>query len=148
MPFPAPVGRALFAALGLCALAAGQPLPAAAQEMMAEVYIGKFTVYSVEGRAALADEAGAILYTNENDRDLTPTCADACARAWPPAAAIPADTPFHDFQIIARPDGIRQWAYKGRPLYRSTIDHGPGESKAIGTDGLWYVVRIQAHFMP
>ncbi len=132
------------AAVGLWLLAGY----AAAQEMMAEEYIGKFTVFNVEGRAALADANGAILYTSENDTYLSSRCVDACARDWPPATAIAADTGFQHFQIVVRPDGVRQWAHKGRPLYRSAMDPGPGQAKAIGTDGLWYVVRIVAHFMP
>ena len=133
------------AALALLFSACGASV---AQEMMAEEYIGKFTVYNVEGRAALADEGGAILYTNEDDPPLTARCLDACARNWPPATAIPADAGFQDFGIIVRPDGVRQWTYKGHPLYRSVLDARPGDSRALGIDGLWYVVRIKAHFMP
>lgn len=135
---------ALFLACALLALPHG---PARAQEMMAEEHIGKFTVYNVEGRAALADEDGAILYTYENDPPLRSVCNGPCARDWPPVTPIAEDLPFENFQIIVRDDETRQWAHKGRPLYRSAIDPGPGETKAIGTDGLWYVVRIQAHHM-
>ncbi len=115
--------------------------------MMAEEHIGKFTAYNIEGRAALADENGAILYTYENDLPLRSVCAGQCAHDWPPATAVDADVDFQDFAIIIRHNGARQWTHKGRPLYRSAVDPGQGQSTAIGTDGLWYPVRVQAHHM-
>lgn len=136
---------ALAALLPLLALPA--PSLAGGLEMMAEQYIGKFTVYGVEGEPALADEAGFILYTYEKDPPFVSVCVERCAHDWPPATAIEADTDFQEFTILVRPDGRRQWAYNGKPLYRSRLDQEPGVPKAIGTDGVWHVVRVLAHFM-
>ncbi len=102
---------------------------------MAEQYIGKFTVFGVEGKLALADEAGFILYTYANDPPFVSVCVERCAHDWPPATAIHADTDFQEFTILTRADGQRHWAYNGKPLYRSRLDPGPGVSKAVGTDG-------------
>ena len=56
----------------------------------------------------------------------TATCDAACSQTWHPYAA-PADArPSGFWEIVVRPEGTRQWAYKGYPLYTYGPDH-PGE---------------------
>ena len=71
-------------------------------------------------QGGLVDAAGAPLYTY--DRDLAGSgrsqCTGACAKAWPPLAAGPGARSSGDWSVITRDDASRQWAYRGRPLYR------------------------------
>jgi predicted lipoprotein with Yx(FWY)xxD motif len=55
-------------------------------------------------------------------------CVDAeCAKEWRPFLA-PADARSHGFwEPIARPDGTKQWAYKGYALYTYAGDKAPGD---------------------
>jgi predicted lipoprotein with Yx(FWY)xxD motif len=47
--------------------------------------------------------------------------------------------PSGDWSVVARADGARQWAYRGKPLYRSAKDAKPGDTNGGGTDGKWHV---------
>ena len=67
----------------------------------------------------LADSKGMTLYTF--DKDATPgksACNGPCAQNWPPLAVAPMPSPWADWTVVTRDDGSKQWAYKGKPLYR------------------------------
>ena len=61
-------------------------------------------------------------------------CADIeCLQAWRPFRAR-ADARSNGFwEIVARPDGINQWAYKGFALYTHVGDTAPGQNRGQGT---------------
>jgi predicted lipoprotein with Yx(FWY)xxD motif len=46
-----------------------------------------------------------------------------------------------DFSIITRDDGARQWACKGRPLYRHKFDKQAGEVNGDNDGNLWHIVK-------
>jgi len=55
-------------------------------------------------------------------------CVDDCLKTWQPVLA-PAKAQASGFwEIVARPDGKRQWAYKGAPLYTFSGDKKPGDT--------------------
>lgn len=121
---------------------------AAAQEAMANDFIGKFTAWIVlDLRFALATGEGRTIYSYANDAPLDATCTDKCAKAWPPVEAIPQDVAFEPFSIFTRKDGSLQWAYHGVPLYTSNHDTRPGEANGHGKDDLWHIVTVPAHSM-
>jgi predicted lipoprotein with Yx(FWY)xxD motif len=88
---------------------------------------------------ALVDEHGMTLYTF--DRDDTPgksNCGGKCAGNWPPLVA-PADAVnMNDWTVIVRGDGSKQWAYKGKPLYRWMNDKRPGDIDGDGRFNVWH----------
>jgi len=91
------------------------------------------------------DAGGLTLYTYA--ADSTPgqsTCTGDCAMSWP-ALAAPADArPAGDWSVVARADGAKQWAYKGKPLYRSAKDNAPGDASGKGADGgQWQLAAVQ-----
>jgi predicted lipoprotein with Yx(FWY)xxD motif len=51
----------------------------------------------------------------------------SCAQKWPPLLAGADATANGDWSLIERPEGGRQWAYRGHPLYTSTKDHQAGD---------------------
>lgn len=54
-------------------------------------------------------------------------CIDGCLKSWHPLLA-PADAVANGFwEAIGRPDGTRQWAYKGYALYTYAGDKAPGD---------------------
>ncbi len=84
------------------------------------------------------DERGFAIYTS--DEDSTPgvsKCYDACAQAWPPFQPVSGAAPVGSFTIHERTDGIRQWVYRGKPLYLFTKDEYPGGAFGDGVANRW-----------
>jgi predicted lipoprotein with Yx(FWY)xxD motif len=89
----------------------------------------------------LAGPDGMTLYTYDEDTRGTSNCTGLCAAAWPPLHA-PADAEsFNGFTPITRPDGSKQWAYDGEPLYLYVGDSKPGDVRGDGVDEVWHVAR-------
>jgi predicted lipoprotein with Yx(FWY)xxD motif len=82
--------------------------------------------YLPREQIAFATPEGMTLYTSDADAPGRSACIDECAKAWPPALAAKDAKPIGRWSVIARPDGNRQWAYSGRPLYASAKDVDPG----------------------
>jgi predicted lipoprotein with Yx(FWY)xxD motif len=84
---------------------------------------------------------GMTLYTFDKDSSGKSVCTGGCAANWPPLLA-PADAkPVGDYSVIARDDGTRQWAYKGKPLYYWSKDLKPGDKTGDGFNNVWRVAR-------
>ena len=113
----------LVAALGACASMGGAPMPA------------KF-----EG-GTLVNSAGMTLYTFDKDAagGGKSACNGPCAVNWPPLMAANPDYASGDWSIVTRDDGSRQWAYKGKPLYRWIKDQKPGDKTGDGFNKIWHV---------
>ena len=91
----------------------------------------------------LVDAKGMTLY--EFDKDPAGSgksmCVAQCAKNWPPLAA-PADAkPMGEYTVITRADGMKQWAYKGKPLYTWVKDTKPGDMTGNGFLNMWRVAR-------
>jgi predicted lipoprotein with Yx(FWY)xxD motif len=89
---------------------------------------------------ALVDADGMTLYTF--DRDTTPgksACDGKCATNWPPFTAAADAKTTGDWAVIARGDGSKQWAYKGKPLYTWMDDHKPGDVDGDGRNNVWHI---------
>jgi predicted lipoprotein with Yx(FWY)xxD motif len=98
----------------------------------------------------LVDATGKAVYTLDKDGPGTSTCHDACARAWPPLLAsqgAPKALEGVDQAKIgtfARPDGMVQVTYGGRPLYHFEGDRAAGQLNGHDrTDefGHWQLAR-------
>lgn len=57
----------------------------------------------------------------------TMTCDAECTKHWTPLAAPAGATAQGFWEVVARPDGARQWAYRGFPLYTYDGDKKPGD---------------------
>jgi len=55
----------------------------------------------------------------------------SCSKKWPPFVVAANAKPIGDWTIVARPDGIKQWSYKGRPTYTSVRDHRLGDVNGL-----------------
>lgn len=91
----------------------------------------------------LATNRGIALYTFAGDtvpgRSM---CNDACARDWPPLIALDDALPTGKWGVVIRSDGLKQWAYGGKPLYGWHEDRSPGVVRGDGRgNGAWSVVR-------
>jgi len=103
------------------------------------------------GGEALVDWLGMTLYAFDGDATHPRPSCDAggdCARRWVPLEAPAIANPTRDFSVIARDDGIVQWAYRGRPLYKFDGDEKPSDAKGVGVDRRFSVALIVRYFMP
>jgi predicted lipoprotein with Yx(FWY)xxD motif len=89
----------------------------------------------------LVDPKGMTLYTW--DRDTTPGksgCNGQCATNWPPLLASAEAKPSGEFTVVARDDGAKQWAFKGKPLYYWKDDKKAGDVEGDNRNNIWHVV--------
>jgi predicted lipoprotein with Yx(FWY)xxD motif len=94
---------------------------------------------------------GYALYYFTPERNGAIKCTDSCAQIWPPLLLRNGATPPRavrgaagTFGVVVRPDGTRQLAYRGRPLYTYVDDKKPGQVLCDGVNG-WFAVRVSAH---
>jgi predicted lipoprotein with Yx(FWY)xxD motif len=89
----------------------------------------------------LTDGNGMTLYVFDRDDAASgkSACNGPCAASWPPLPAGEDSTPFGQYTIIVREDGAKQWAYKGRPLYRWSKDQKRGDRSGDNFNNAWHV---------
>ncbi|HXD41814.1 MAG TPA: hypothetical protein VN649_14710 [Ramlibacter sp.] len=92
---------------------------------------------------ALTGPNGMTLYTFDKDAAGSgkSVCNGPCATAWPPLMAADNDKPSGDYTVVARDDGKKQWAYKGKPLYYFAKDTKAGDKTGDGVNKVWQVAR-------
>lgn len=137
-------------AAGVCVALFSQPVSAARSESAtaSAVPVGvTVTPPQAAGRRGgkavpgiLSNADGKTLYTFDADDEAgKATCLAACATAWPPLTAPPRAVLSSEWTVTARADGVKQWAYRGHPLYRSAKDTKAGETAGDGADSKWHV---------
>jgi len=68
-------------------------------------------------------------------------CNGPCAQNWPPLAAAADAASSGEWMVIARDDGSKQWAYKGKPVYFWAKDQKPGDRTGDGFNGIWHLAK-------
>ncbi len=102
------------------------------------------------GGIAFTDATGLPLYTFAGDaeRDKTSCTKGACPNHWHPVLAAQMARGVGNFSVVAREDGVVQWAHKGKPLYTFDGDTEPGDAAGSSVDKRWNVVMVYKFFMP
>lgn len=91
---------------------------------------------------AYVDTKGMTLYTFDKDAGGKSACNGPCATNWPPLMAAPDAKASGDWTIVARDDGSKMWAYKGKPLYTFAKDTKPGDTTGDGfLNGAWHIAK-------
>jgi predicted lipoprotein with Yx(FWY)xxD motif len=97
----------------------------------------------------LVDLKGRGLYTWDGDKTAgRSTCNLQCRLLWPPILADAGAKPSGAFTIVVREDGSKQWALRGRPLYRWASDKKYGDAGGDGVSDVWHLVRIRPPTLP
>ncbi|MEW6639687.1 MAG: hypothetical protein AB1586_04210 [Pseudomonadota bacterium] len=96
------------------------------------------TANTAKGKA-LVNAKGMTLYVFDKDSAGKSNCNGACTQNWPPLAAAADAKASGDWTLVAREDGSRMWAYKGRPLYNWKNDKAPGDTTGDGFNGVWHI---------
>jgi predicted lipoprotein with Yx(FWY)xxD motif len=90
----------------------------------------------------LTDAKGMTLYTWDNDKEANKSsCTGMCLMNWPAVKAEAADRDMGDYKVIARDDGSKQWAYKGKPLYYFRMDAKAGDTTGDGRGMVWHIAK-------
>jgi predicted lipoprotein with Yx(FWY)xxD motif len=99
----------------------------------------------------LVDDQQRTLYISDQEKGTVLCKSSACLEIWQPLTVAngakptgPADLRAH-LGTLPRPDGTRQVAFDGRPLYTFNLDNGPGDTHGDGqqdsfdgTDFVWH----------
>ena len=121
-----------FSALAAVALAAGSALaaePATMSPPMAKS--GMFV-----------NAKGMTLYTFDKDTPGKSACNGPCATNWPPALVADNGKGTGDWSVVMRDDGLKQWAYKGKPVYAFAKDTKAGDTTGDGfLNGAWHIAK-------
>ena len=125
MPAKSLLLSAIALSLAACTAFQAPPAPAAVQD------------------GVLVTPTGMSLYTFDKDpADASRSvCNGPCASNWPPLAASADANASGDWKPVLRDDGSRQWAYKGKPVYRWSKDQKPGDRSGDGFNGVWRLAR-------
>jgi len=97
--------------------------------------------------AILTDSTGRTLYFFSDDAQSTSTCTGGCTDLWPTflvdsaALTIDASLTRADFTTVTRPDGTKQTAYKGWPLYYYKGDTQAGQTNGDNVLKIWFVAK-------
>ena len=102
---------------------------------------------TVDGVTVLTDAGGYTLYWFGPDTAGWSACQGDCARTWPPVTGPATWGPGITGTVgaIVRPGGSLQATYDGHPLYTTTADTGPGQTRGNGVwsdGGEWHEVTV------
>jgi predicted lipoprotein with Yx(FWY)xxD motif len=85
---------------------------------------------------------GMTLYTFDKDSAGKSACNGPCATNWPPALVSDDAKASGEWTIVSRDDGLKQWAYKGKPLYAFAKDAKVGDKTGDGfLNGAWHIAK-------
>ncbi len=85
---------------------------------------------------------GMTLYTFDKDSAGKSVCNGPCATNWPPALVADDAKAMGDWTVVLRDDGLKQWAYKGKPLYAFAKDAKAGDTTGDGfLNGAWHIAK-------
>ncbi len=88
------------------------------------------------------DAKGMTLYTFDKDTAGKSVCNGPCAVNWPPVFVADTAKPSGDWTVVVRDDGLKQWAYKGKPVYTWIKDTKAGDTTGDGfMNGAWHIAK-------
>jgi predicted lipoprotein with Yx(FWY)xxD motif len=93
-----------------------------------------FTIIQTVNGRMLATERGATVYISDRDRPGKSNCDERCAQTWIPVPAALFSESIGEWTIIERFSGVKQWAFRGLPLYTYVEDPGDVRGSLYGTD--------------
>ncbi|MDR9751082.1 hypothetical protein RG836_06465 [Pseudomonas sp. SZMC_28357] len=88
----------------------------------------------------LVDHKGMTLYTYDKDSGDKSMCNGGCADNWPPLKAEAGAKAEGDWTIVTRDDGVKQWAYNGKPVYLFKNDKSAGDKTGDKKGDVWHVI--------
>lgn len=81
-----------------------------------------FAVKTKASGRLLVMEDGHSVYSSDQDAPGKSSCEGACTETWIPILAPAAGQSHGEWTLITRAGGLKQWAFRDRPLYRYQLD--------------------------
>ena len=81
-----------------------------------------FSVTTMRAGRLLLAERDFSVYASDRDGPDKSNCDANCAQTWKPMLAPQSAHPHGDWSIFERSPGVRQWAFRKKPLYQYTLD--------------------------
>jgi predicted lipoprotein with Yx(FWY)xxD motif len=82
------------------------------------------------------------VYSSDADTATRSACDKACSDTWIALLAPSLSRPHGEWSVLERAPGVRQWTFRGKPLYRHALD--PGAHRLTGSDSRgWHNVYTQ-----
>ncbi|MGE3477388.1 MAG: hypothetical protein AB7H70_16415 [Rhodospirillaceae bacterium] len=101
-----------------------------------------FSVRQVGTGRMIVNQTGFSVYSSDKDGPNKSNCAGPCLSKWTPVLAGRAAQPQGEWSVFERSQGVRQWAFRGKPLY--TFNDDPKGRSLIGSDEPgWHNVYTQ-----
>lgn len=135
----------------ICAAVVMLGLPSSQAEVPAPPAPDSFVLVQKGHGWSITDTEQMTLYTSKSDVEPGKSnCVDVCAKTWPPYLAPEGAIEGNGWSTIIRLDEVgieqverRQWAFDGKPLYRYSVDQGPGDTYGEGIGLLWDIAFIE-----
>lgn len=96
---------------------------------------------TVRGRMLLTETRYSV-YESDRDGPNTSNCVDACTFTWVPILAPHSAQAQGEWSIVERAPGVRQWAFRTKPLYTYAGDTGAAKLDG-GDEPGWHNVYTQ-----
>lgn len=106
-----------------------------------------FAVKTMSTGRLLVTDKGASVYASDRDTPEKSNCDATCADTWipllgPAYAVVPQGSARSEWTLIERSPGIKQWAFRGQPLYQYRLDSLANGFKGSDVPG-WHNVYTQ-----
>jgi predicted lipoprotein with Yx(FWY)xxD motif len=104
-------------------------------------------VSTVNGRLLMTDTHRSV-YTFDKDVPGKSNCDADCIRTWTPVMAPVFARDQGDWSLVERAPGVKQWAFRKKPLYTSVLDRNPGSLEGSDIPGWSNVYTVPAPRRP
>lgn len=84
-----------------------------------------FAVRSTFIGRLLATDKNDSVYTFDQDTATATACTNECLRKWQPVLAPGLARPQGEWSVLERSPGVKQWVFRGKPLYSYALDQRP-----------------------
>jgi len=101
-----------------------------------------FSVATTTNGRLLTTDKNESLYVYDQDTAESSMCDTECARTWRPVSAPELARAKGEWSIIERSPGVRQWAFRQKPLYTHVLDEGSWSLEGSDVPG-WSNVYTQ-----
>lgn len=101
-----------------------------------------FVVVSTAKGRMLVTTSQQSIYVFDGDTAQRTTCTGECTQTWRPILAPGVGQTTEGWTIFERSPGVRQWAFRGRPLYINVLDREPRSQEGSDVPG-WHNVYTQ-----
>ena len=102
----------------------------------------QFAVRPFHRGRLLTTAEGRSVYQWDRDADGKSNCAGPCAKEWTPILAPDRVSTQGDWSIVERSPGVKQWAYRKRPVYTHMLDEKTPSQQGSDVPG-WHNVYTQ-----